>query len=322
MSNRAERGKSNLSAYILAAGRGSRMYPFSQLISKPLLPIVNIPIILHSIEQLLIAGIHDISVVIKPEEYQIQSILETTYSNRNFDFIVQKEPLGTAHAVLQIEKYVEQDDFIVLAGDSLFSGDFLKKLSKIHRYENNSVTLALEEMEYELMRHSSTVEYHDGRVWNIREKPQTNADVLSNLNSAALYIFTQEIFEAIKVIKKSVRNEFELVSAIMRIIESNKRVGGGIAPRVFHITSAHDLWKTNLTFLRDVKNKDSNDNLIGMNVDSPSPDKIRNSVIGEHCSIHEGVTVQNSVILPKSVVIHDIKNSLVLSDHVVSFLSE
>ncbi|MHA2139011.1 MAG: sugar phosphate nucleotidyltransferase, partial [Candidatus Hodarchaeales archaeon] len=54
MSNRAERGKSNLSAYILAAGRGSRMYPFSQLISKPLLPIVNIPIILHSIEQLLI----------------------------------------------------------------------------------------------------------------------------------------------------------------------------------------------------------------------------------------------------------------------------
>lgn len=310
------------SAYILAAGRGTRMYPFSQLISKPLLPIVNIPIILHSIKRLLLAGINKISVVIKPEEQRIQEILNTVYPDLKFRFIIQKEPLGTGHAVLQIEKYVEHDNFIVLAGDSLFSADYLEKLSKTHLNESNIITLSLEEMNYEQMRKSSTVDYSNGRVWNIREKPQTRAEVLSNLNSAALYIFTPAIFDALKETDKSIRNEYELAPAIMKLINLGKRVGGKIASQVYHISNAYDLWNTNLEFLTSVELEDSNGNLIGKEVENPTPNKVTNSVIGDFCSILDGVKVQNSVVLPNSFVKHDITNSLVLSDHSVSFLGE
>ena len=319
MMNSTGMGKNNLPAFILAAGKGSRMYPFTQVISKPLLPIVNIPMILHSIKRLVAAGINQISVIIRPEEQQIQQTLNTAYPRLNFCYIVQKEPLGTGHAVLQIEKHVENENFIVLAGDSLFSGAFLEQISNIHRHENNTVTLALEKMDYEEMRQSSTVDYHDGRVWNIREKPQTRADILSNLNSAALYIFTQGIFDILKETEISKRNEYELASAIMKIISLNKRVGGSIASRVHHISNAHDLWRVNLEFLKEVRLKNFNGNLLGKNVVIPTPNTVTNSVIGDFCSISEGVSVQNSVILPNSFVKQNIKNSLVLSDHIVSF---
>ncbi|MHA1976943.1 MAG: sugar phosphate nucleotidyltransferase [Candidatus Hodarchaeales archaeon] len=312
----------NISAFILAAGKGSRLYPFSQLISKPLLPLINTPIILHSIERLLLAGIDQISIVIKPEEQQIQKLLNKTYPGTKFNYIVQRKALGTGHAVLQIEKYVEHKDFMVIAGDSLFSGNFLEKLSKIHIYEKNSITLALEEMEFEEMRHCSTVDFHDGQVWNIREKPQTRADIFSNLNSAALYVFTQGIFDIINNTEISPRKEYELASAIKQTINLKKRVGGSIASCVHHISSAQDLWRTNIEFLRDASCKDSNGNLIGKEVNISTPNRVTNSVIGDFCNIHSGVTVHNSVILPNSVVKHDIKYSLVLSDHIASFLNE
>ncbi len=319
MSNLEKITNRDIPAYILAAGRGSRLHPFSRLISKPLLPIINKPIILHSIEQLLVAGIDQISVVIKPEEQQIQELLCTEYPERDFNFIIQNNPLGTGHAVLQIENHLEYDDFLVIAGDSLFQGEYIERLSKIHRDKNNTITLALEEMEFDLMRQSSTVDFHDGRVWDIREKPQTRVDILSNLNSAALYIFKQGIFDLIKETEKSIRKEYELASSIKKVISLNKRVGGSVASSVYHISTARDLWEINLKFLSELVSNDSNGNLIGSEVDVPTPEKIHNTIIGDYCSIAAGVTVHNSVILPNSMVKHDIENALVLSDHTESF---
>ncbi len=312
----------NISAYILAAGRGSRLYPFSQKLSKPLLPIINIPIILHSIEQLLLAGIGHISVIIKPQEQKIQEILRTAYPDLDFEYIIQKAPLGTGHAVLQVEKYVTSTNFIVLAGDSLFTRETLENLAKTHLTEKNHITLALEEMEFEQMQKSSTVDFHYGRVWDILEKPQTRDDILSNLNSAALYLFGRDIFEVIRETKRTHRDEYELPSAIKKAISQNKRVGGTITSRIYHISTAHDLWKINLAFLKNIESRDVNGNLIGTEVEIPTPGKVRNSVIGDFCSIEAGVKVENSVILSNSVIKQHVKNSLILSDHVASFMND
>jgi glucose-1-phosphate thymidylyltransferase len=312
----------HIPAYILAAGRGSRLYPFSQILSKPLLPIINIPIILHSIEQLLLAGIKQISVIIKPQEQKIQEVLRKTYPQLNFDYIIQKEPLGTGHAVLQVEKHVVSNNFIVLAGDSLFTRETVENLAKTHMNEKNFITLALEEMEFEQMQNSSTVDFRDGRVWDILEKPQTKDEIMSNLNSAALYMFRPEIFDIIRKTPKTHRGEYELPSAIKETLSHNKRVGGTIVSRIYHISNAHDLWKINLFFLKNLKSKDMNGNLLGKEVEISTPNQVKNSVIGDFCSIKSGIKVENSVVLPYSIIKQHIRNSLVLSDHVASFMNE
>ena len=210
-------------------------------------------------------------------------------------------------------------DFLVIAGDSLFSADSIKNLVSVHKKECNSATLALEKMDFEQMRHSSTVKFNKGRVWDIREKPQTKNEVMSNLNSAAMYIFSHSIFNELKDIQMSIRNEYELASAIKMIINKDLRVGGSIVSRVVHISNSFDLWRFNQEFLNNLSDLDINGNLIGEDVTIANNVKVVNSIIGNHSQILKNVEIINSVILPNSVVNKSYRNSLVLSDHAETF---
>jgi glucose-1-phosphate thymidylyltransferase len=307
------------SAYILAAGKGTRLYPFSQSVVKPLLPITNKPLILHGVKSLDDAGITQIGVIIRKEEKNIPKIIRKAYPNKEIDFIIQEPPLGTGDAVLQIEPFLKTENIVILAGDSLFPANFIQSLCKKHMKEKNAATLSLEKMEFEQMRYSSTVDYRNGRVWEIREKPKTKNEILSNLNSAALYVFSPTIFNALKQITQSKRKEYELASAITHLIQQNRRVGGSLVSQVFHVSNAFDLWHINLEFLKNDQNKDSQGNLIGKNVILEVPHDITNSIIGNHSIVKKGVKLRNTVILSNSVVNQSYKNSLVSSQHYETF---
>lgn len=319
---RSESIINEISAFILAAGRGTRLYPYSQKISKPLLPILNKELIIHTIERLLNAGISNIGIVIKEGEQQIPLLLQKVYPKKIFQYIAQKIPLGTGHAVLQIENRVKTENFIVVAGDSLFSADFLQSICLHHLKNQYSATLALEEMNFEEMRHSSTVDYHNEQVWAILEKPQTKDEILSNLNSAACYVFSSAIFNRLKDIRKSQRNEYELASAINYLIKREMIVGGKIASQVHHISNSYDLWKLNMDFLRKTKSKDINGNLIARETKIEPSAELSNSIVGVKSEIGKNVKLEKTVVLPNSRVNISYKNSLVLSEHSESFMEE
>jgi glucose-1-phosphate thymidylyltransferase len=306
-------------AFILAAGRGTRMYPYSKIISKPLLPILNREIIIHSIERLIKAGISNIGIIIKENEQQIPDLLQKSFPKRKFQYIIQKVPLGTGHAVLQIENKIKSENFLVVAGDSLFSENFLHKIYHHHLKNQYSATLALEEMNFEEMRHSSTVNYHNGQIWAILEKPRSEKEVLSNLNSAACYVFSSAIFNSLKHIKKSLRNEYELASAINHLINEDMIVGGNIATQVHHISNSYDLWKLNIDFLLEMESKDVNGNLIDQKTEIDPSAEISDSIVGTKSKIGKKVKLEKTVVLPHSNVNISYKNSLVLSDHAETF---
>ncbi len=309
------------SAFILAAGKGKRMLPFTQGISKPMLPLINKPIIFHSIERLLSAGITQIGIVVKEEDKIIPKRILEAFPELNPIFIIQKESLGTAHAVLQIEEFVNTDNFIVIAGDSLFSPSFLEKLVIIHFEEKNAITLSLEKMEFELMKHSSTVDYRNGRVWKVKEKPQTKSEVLSDLNSAALYIFSKSIFTIIPQLEKTERGEYELATAINKSIQMNQRVGGVETQRVCHISTPYDLWWFNLQFLGEQRLGKRGGNIIGQKVTIFKSAKVENSVLGDNTIVKSGVKLKNSVVLPNTTIREDYKNSLIQKEFSLEFES-
>ncbi|MFX0150251.1 MAG: sugar phosphate nucleotidyltransferase [Candidatus Hodarchaeota archaeon] len=309
----------NISAFIMAAGKGTRLFPFSKTKPKAMLPLLNKPIIFHSIERLLEAGFTNIGVIIKEEDNIIPSEVQKAFPDLDPFFIVQKEALGTGNAVLQIKEYLTTEHFLVIAGDSLFASSFLKKLYETHLYEKNDVTLSLEKMKFRLMKASSSVDYKNGRVWKIREKPQNESEVLSNLNSAALYVFSKSIFDILKVINKSERGEYELVTAINETIHAQNRVGGVITQRVCHISTPEDLWRFNLQFLLETDIGKINGNMIGENVRINESAKIQNSILGDNSIVIENVSIKNSVILPDTIIDKDYENSLVQSDYFETF---
>ncbi|MFX0014168.1 MAG: sugar phosphate nucleotidyltransferase [Promethearchaeota archaeon] len=309
----------SISAFILAAGEGTRMYPFSYGTPKPILPLLNKPIIFHSISRLIQAHISDIGVVIRKNDQIIPSYINTAFPDLNPIFIIQEEALGTAHAVLQIENHLTTKDFLVIAGDSLFSASFLKQLKNTHLREENIITLSLEKMGFDLMKESSTVDYRDGRVYQVREKPQTPAEILSDLNSAALYIFSKSFFNMLRDIEKSARGEYELASAINKAIHQGHQVGGLLARRVCHISTARDLWHFNLELLHETIKGKVNGNLMGENVYIDESAIIKNSILGDNSIIGKKVVLQNCVVLPDTRITRNYENSLIKSDYFEQF---
>jgi glucose-1-phosphate thymidylyltransferase len=307
-------------AYILAAGKGTRLYPFSNAYPKSMLPLINKPILFHSIESVLKAGITNIGIVVPIERSWIMSQVESTFPDLDIRWVVQEIPLGTSHAILQVEEELKGKNFVVIAGDSLFHASFLRNLGTIHLKDRNWVTLSLEKMDFELMRASSTVDYRDGCVWGVREKPRIRDEIFSEFSAAACYAFSRSIFPFLRRVEKSIRKEYELAPAINEIIRSKHRVGGVKTDRVCHISTPFDLWWFNLQFLQDSKLKDSKGNLIGKEVSYESDVSITNSVIGDYTTVQDGCyEIRNSVILPHTELTRNCKNVLAMSDHYQQF---
>ncbi|MHA2243653.1 MAG: sugar phosphate nucleotidyltransferase [Candidatus Hodarchaeales archaeon] len=311
-----------LPAFILAAGKGKRLYPFSCNTPKPMLPLLNKPIIYHSIERLMAAGIIHIGIVIQKNDKITPRYIHRTFPDLQPLFIVQKEALGTAHAVLQVRNYLTTENFLVIAGDSLFSVSYLREFVKTHVEDNNCVTLSLEKMDFNLMKYSSTVDFRDGRILEVREKPQTPDEVLSNLNSAALYMFSKSFFSVLKEIEKTKRDEYELVTAINDTIRQNCRVGGLITKRVCHISTSQDLWYFNLKFLHETQKGKVNGNIIGKNTCIDRSAVIKNSILGNNSVVERKVTLKNTVVLANTVVDRNHVNSLVNPDHFECFTNK
>ena len=94
---------------ILAAGKGARMYPFSERSPKPILPILNRPLLAHQIEVMRDTGISDIHIVVGHLGYQVASAFgDGSQYGVRIRFIEQESTLGLAHAVGALESRVQK----------------------------------------------------------------------------------------------------------------------------------------------------------------------------------------------------------------------
>ncbi|MEM3396582.1 MAG: sugar phosphate nucleotidyltransferase [Thermoplasmata archaeon] len=108
-----------MQAVILAAGYGKRLWPFSEEIPKPMLPIANKPLMEHLIEALVVNGIKDIIVVVGYKKERILSYFQDGKRwNASIRYVVQNQQLGTAHALYQAKNLIKEE-FLLLPGDNI-----------------------------------------------------------------------------------------------------------------------------------------------------------------------------------------------------------
>ena len=113
-----------MKALILAAGKGSNLYPLTETRPKPMFSICGKPVLEYIIQGLVETGIHDITMVIGQHGETIKN-----YFHRgerfgvNIQYIVQDEPLGLAHALKCALPWVDGDDVLMYLGDNLLEQD-------------------------------------------------------------------------------------------------------------------------------------------------------------------------------------------------------
>lgn len=190
---------------ILAGGTGSRLYPLTKVTNKHLLPVYKKPMILYPIETLKSLGIKEITLVSGGEH--IADFMRFFGSGLGFGiritYRVQDGPKGIAHALLQAEESVKQDEKLaVILGDNIFEK---VEVPKEAFSDKNAYIFAKETKDPERF---GVIKLNEKKeIINIIEKPK---EPPSNFAVTGLYIYPNDVFDFIKTLKPSQRGELEI----------------------------------------------------------------------------------------------------------------
>ena len=193
---------------ILAAGKGTRLYPMTRPVCKPLLPVYDKPLIYYSVSVLMEAGIRDILVIVPPgEEHVFQALLgDGSQWGISITYAVQLVPRGIADAMLVGAEFVGQDSVCLVLGDNIFYqegfGDVLKQ-AVAHNHGATVFGYYVEDP-----RPFGVVEFDaDGKALSIEEKPQQPK---SHYIIPGLYFYDNQVIDIARNLKPSARGELEI----------------------------------------------------------------------------------------------------------------
>lgn len=174
-------------AMVLAAGLGTRLRPLTFEISKPMVPVLDRPVMEHILDLL---DRHRCEAVIANIHYFPQTI-EAHFGDR-ISYSYEPELLGTAGGVRNCAEFFGGEPFLVISGDALTDID-LTALFTRHGTAGGIATLAVKKVsdtrEYGVVLHD-----RDGRITGFQEKPEPD-EALSDLGNCGIYVFSPEIFD-------------------------------------------------------------------------------------------------------------------------------
>jgi len=262
---------------ILHGGHGTRLRPLTHTGPKQLLPIANKPMSQYGLETLRRAGIKDIALIIggigsnKVKEY---------YGNGSqfgvkITYIEQDSPRGIAHAVGLCKDFVENDKFLVFLGDNIIQKDINDFVEK---FKHSDAVASLLLCEVADPSKFGVAEIENGKLVKITEKPKKP---VTNLVVTGIYFLTPKIFNIIKKLKPSWRNELEIADAFQILLNENEKITYDI------IT---DYWKDTGT-PEDILH--ANKSILENNVSFFYGNKENNVSINGKVMIEEGATIKN-----------------------------
>ena len=193
---------------ILAAGKGTRLYPMTRPVCKPLLPVYDKPLIYYSVSVLMEAGIREILVIVPPgEEHVFQALLgDGSQWGISITYAVQLVPRGIADAMLVGAEFVGQDSVCLVLGDNIFYQEGFEAVLKQAVAHNHGATVFGYYVEDP--RPFGVVEFDaDGKALSIEEKPQHPK---SHYIIPGLYFYDNQVIDIARNLKPSARGEQEI----------------------------------------------------------------------------------------------------------------
>ena len=192
---------------VLAGGKGSRLHPLTQSVSKQLLPNYDKPMIYYPISTLIAAGIREILIISTPQDLPLfQRLLgDGSQWGCAFSFAEQAKPNGLAEAFLIGESFIDQQAVTLILGDNLFHGaGELENISNIIPLKGAHI------FAYQVKdpQRYGVVEFdQNNKVIGIEEKPTVPK---SSYVVPGIYVYDHTVVERAKRLKPSHRGELEI----------------------------------------------------------------------------------------------------------------
>ena len=198
----------NTKGIVLAAGRGTRLFPVTHAVSKHLLPVYNKPMIYYPLSALMFAGVRDILIIVNPgDEEPYRRILgDGSQWGLSLSYAVQPEADGIARALVIGRRFVGKDRIALILGDNIFyGGGFPQLLAKAKQQKAGATLFAYWVRDPERF---GVVQFDkDFAPVSIEEKPQHPK---SNWAVTGLYFYNNDAVEIAAGLKPSMRGELEI----------------------------------------------------------------------------------------------------------------
>jgi glucose-1-phosphate thymidylyltransferase len=195
---------------ILAAGKGTRLYPITLPVCKPLLPVYDKPMIYYSLSVLMTAGIRDILVIVPPDDMQpfVDLLGDGSQLGIHITYIEQKVQRGIADAFLIGKDFIGDDSVCLALGDNIFYGPaFRRKLRDAMKNTEGATIFGYYVTD---PRPFGVVEIdRAGKAISIEEKP---THPKSNYIVPGLYFYDNKVLDIAQNLKPSARGELEITA--------------------------------------------------------------------------------------------------------------
>lgn len=179
---------------MMAGGIGSRLYPYTRILPKPLIPIDEIPIAERIFNGFYECGCRDFWMIVNYKKEMIKAYFGETNLPYSVNFADESVPLGTGGGVLLVKDYIK-DTFVLTNCDNLIDTDY-SKIYEYHKQSGNVITFVCSLVNYEVPY--GVVEFEEGgKLTEIKEKPS-----YSFFTNTGMYFVEPEVFDYIEIGEK------------------------------------------------------------------------------------------------------------------------
>jgi len=270
---------------ILSGGKGTRLRPLTFTQAKQLVPVANKPVLFYGIEALKDAAVKEIGIVVGDTKEEIKAAVGNgSRWGIHISYIEQEAPLGLAHAVRISEDFLKDEPFVMYLGDNILKSGIKSLVEEFKEKKPNSLILLTEVPNAQMF---GVAELKDGKVVRLVEKPKQPK---SNLALVGVYMFDYHIFEAVRAIKPSWRNELEITDAIQYLVDKGYEVHPHLVTGWWKDTGKiEDILEANRLILESI------DGRMEGSVDKAS--KINGQVV-----VEKGTVIRNSIIRGPAII--------------------
>ncbi len=306
-----------MKAVIMAGGFGTRIQPLTSSLPKPMIPLLNRPIMLHIVELLKSYGITDLVMLLYHQPFSIKNFFrDGSEFGVKITYVTPLADMGTAGAVKSAEKFLDER-FIIISGDLLT--DFnLEKIIRFHEEKKALATITLTSVK-DPLQFGVVITDKEKRIVQFLEKPGWG-EVISDTINTGIYVLEPEVLQYIPP-----DENFDFSQDLFPLLLERKKPLFGVTVKGYwrdigntdSYREAHnDIFKGRVTLRTDEVKQDfpGKDIRTGADVRIDDPAKfagmviigdnsqitghpeIKDTVIGRNCTIEDGAAISQCII--------------------------